>query len=76
MIDYTWDQMGTIYGEYLLERKENLINNFDPEAIWIFMEFCLVVALTEPSTTGTFSLTSPLFTALIPTSWGVSLSIF
>lgn len=71
-IEYHWQNTKDIYIDYLWERFENLWNNFNPEIIWVLTEYLVLSAIEGPG--GTFSMTSPLFTAFIPTTWGASLT--
>ena len=63
MIDFKFSETYFIFGDYFDERYQNLITNFNPADVWTLFEMILVIALTGP---GEFAITSPLFTALIP----------
>ena len=72
MINYEFSQCETLVLDYYEERYQNLIDNFEPSDIWIFMEMALVIALTGP---GKFAITSPLFTALYPSINAISATL-
>ena len=63
MVNFKFSETYFIFGDYFDERYQNLITNFDPADVWTLFEMILVIALTGP---GEFAITSPLFTALIP----------
>jgi len=69
MIDFQFDQCEELVLDYLDERYWNLLNNFNPADVWVFMEMGLVIALTGP---GKFAITSPLFTAAYPSMNAIS----
>jgi hypothetical protein len=63
MIDYKFvDAEGTLM-DYLGERWDHLLNNFDPTSLEVMIEFLVVYVLEY---NGKFSAMSPLFTAYIP----------
>ena len=54
--------------EYFNERTQYLLNNFDPKALEVFIEFVIVYVLEF---NGKFTLMSPIFTAYGPILLGL-----
>ena len=63
MKDYEFSKAEGRLMDYLAERKDYLLNNFQPEALEVFIEFVVVYVLEFH---GKFTVMSPIFTAYGP----------
>ena len=70
MIDYEFSKAEGRFMEYFNERTQYLLNNFDPKALEVFIEFVIVYVLEF---NGKFTLMSPIFTAYGPILLGLNL---